>query len=57
VSFGGGINQTNQHFWIDALPFSGVGYSENYGKAEVDAIEHHAMLIGDPDLLLDVLPL
>lgn len=61
VSFGGGcINQTNLHCWIDSLPFGGVGYSgmgKYYGKAGFDALSNtKAMLIGNPDLELDVFP-
>ncbi len=61
VSFGGGcINQTNLHCWIDSLPFGGVGYSgmgKYYGKAGFDALSNtKAMLIGNPDLKLDVFP-
>lgn len=61
VSFGGGcVNQTNLHCWIDSLPFGGVGYSgmgKYYGKAGFDALSNtKAMLIGNPDLELDVFP-
>lgn len=61
LSFGGGcINQTNLHCWIDALPFGGVGNSgmgKYYGKAGFDALSNtKAMLVGNPDLLLDVFP-
>jgi len=61
VSFGGGcINQTNLHCWIDSLPFGGVGMSgmgKYYGKAGFDALSNtKAMLIGNPDLELDVFP-
>lgn len=61
VSFGGGcINQTNLHCWIDSLPFGGVGYSgmgKYYGKAGFDALSNtKAMLIGNPDVVLDVFP-
>jgi len=61
LSFGGGcINQTNLHCWIDSLPFGGVGSSgmgKYYGKAGFDALSNtKAMLIGNPDLLLDVFP-
>lgn len=61
LSFGGGcINQTNLHCWIGALPFGGVGNSgmgKYYGKAGFDALSNtKAMLIGNPDLLLDVFP-
>ncbi|CAH0262973.1 aldehyde dehydrogenase family protein [Chryseobacterium sp. Bi04] len=61
VSFGGGcINQTNLHCWIDSLPFGGVGYSgmgKYYGKAGFDALSNtKAMLVGNPDLELDVFP-
>lgn len=61
VSFGGGcVNQTNLHCWIDSLPFGGVGYSgigKYYGKAGFDALSNRkAMLIGNPDLELDVFP-
>lgn len=61
VSFGGGcVNQTNLHCWIDSLPFGGVGYSgmgKYYGKAGFDALSNtKALLIGNPDLLLDVFP-
>lgn len=61
LSFGGGcINQTNLHCWIDSLPFGGVGYSgmgKYYGKAGFDALSNtKAMLIGNPDLELDVFP-
>lgn len=61
VSFGGGcVNQTNLHCWIDALPFGGVGYAgigKYYGKAGFDALSNtKAMLLGNPDLLLDVFP-
>lgn len=61
VSFGGGcINQTNLHCWIDSLPFGGVGYAgmgKYYGKAGFDALSNtKAMLIGNPDLELDVFP-
>ena len=61
LSFGGGcINQTNLHCWIDSLPFGGVGNSgmgKYYGKAGFDALSNtKAMLIGNPDLDLDVFP-
>ena len=61
LSFGGGcVNQTNLHCWIDALPFGGVGNSgmgKYYGKAGFDALSNtKAILIGNPDLLLDVFP-
>lgn len=61
VSFGGGcINQTNLHCWIDSLPFGGVGYAgmgKYYGKAGFDVLSNtKAMLIGNPDLELDVFP-
>jgi aldehyde dehydrogenase (NAD+) len=61
VSFGGGcVNQTNLHCWIDSLPFGGVGYSgmgKYYGKAGFDALSNtKAMLIGNPDVVLDVFP-
>ncbi|MBR7779399.1 aldehyde dehydrogenase family protein [Undibacterium sp. BYS50W] len=61
VSFGGGsVNQTNLHCWIDSLPFGGVGYSgmgKYYGKAGFDALSNtKALLIGNPDLVLDVFP-
>jgi len=61
VSFGGGcVNQTNLHCWIDSLPFGGVGYAamgKYYGKAEFDALSNtKAMLIGNPDRILDVFP-
>jgi aldehyde dehydrogenase (NAD+) len=61
VSFGGGcVNQTNLHCWIDSLPFGGVGMSgmgKYYGKAGFDALSNtKAMLIGNPDLKLDVFP-
>lgn len=61
VSFGGGcVNQTNLHCWIDSLPFGGVGYSgmgKYYGKAGFDALSNtKAMLIGNPDAVLDVFP-
>ncbi|WP_448950330.1 aldehyde dehydrogenase family protein [Labrys neptuniae] len=61
LSFGGGcVNQTNLHCWIDSLPFGGVGYSgmgKYYGKAGFDALSNtKAMLIGNPDLRLDVFP-
>ncbi len=61
LSFGGGcVNQTNLHCWIDSLPFGGVGYSgmgKYYGKAGFDALSNtKAMLIGNPDLALDVFP-
>jgi aldehyde dehydrogenase (NAD+) len=61
LSFGGGcINQTNLHCWIDSLPFGGVGNSgmgKYYGKAGFDALSNtKAMLIGNPDLNLDVFP-
>lgn len=61
VSFGGGcVNQTNLHCWIDSLPFGGVGYSgmgKYYGKAGFDALSNtKAMLIGNPDMVLDVFP-
>ncbi len=61
ISFGGGcINQTNLHCWIDSLPFGGVGYAgmgKYYGKAGFDALSNtKAMLIGNPDLELDVFP-
>lgn len=61
LSFGGGcVNQTNLHCWVDSLPFGGVGNSgmgKYYGKAGFDALSNHkAMLIGNPDLELDVFP-
>jgi aldehyde dehydrogenase (NAD+) len=61
VSFGGGcVNQTNLHCWIESLPFGGVGYSgmgKYYGKAGFDALSNtKAMLIGNPDVILDVFP-
>lgn len=61
VSFGGGcVNQTNLHCWIDNLPFGGVGYAgmgKYYGKAGFDVLSNtKAMLIGNPDLVLDVFP-
>ena len=61
LAFGGGcVNQTNLHCWIDSLPFGGVGYSgmgKYYGKAGFDALSNtKAMLIGNPDLELDVFP-
>jgi len=61
ASFGGGcVNQTNLHCWIDSLPFGGVGYSgmgKYYGKAGFDALSNtKAMLIGNPDVVLDVFP-
>ena len=61
LSFGGGcVNQTNLHCWIDSLPFGGVGYSgmgKYYGKAGFDALSNtKAMLVGNPDMLLDVFP-
>lgn len=61
VSFGGGcVNQTNLHCWIDSLPFGGVGNSgmgKYYGKAGFDALSNtKAMLIGNPDVALDVFP-
>jgi aldehyde dehydrogenase (NAD+) len=61
LSFGGGcINQTNLHCWIDSLPFGGVGNSgigKYYGKAGFDALSNtKAMLIGNPDVELDVFP-
>jgi aldehyde dehydrogenase (NAD+) len=61
LSFGGGcVNQTNLHCWIDSLPFGGVGASgmgKYYGKAGFDALSNtKAMLIGNPDLVLDVFP-
>ena len=61
VSFGGGcVNQTNLHCWIDSLPFGGVGYSgmgKYYGRAGFDALSNRkALLIGNPDLELDVFP-
>lgn len=61
VSFGGGcVNQTNLHCWIDSLPFGGVGNSgmgKYYGKAGFDTLSNtKAMLLGNPDLELDVFP-
>jgi len=61
LSFGGGcVNQTNLHCWIDSVPFGGVGYSgmgKYYGKAGFDALSNtKALLIGNPDLELDVFP-
>lgn len=61
LSFGGGcVNQTNLHCWIDSLPFGGVGNSgmgKYYGKAGFDALSNtKAMLIGNPDVELDVFP-
>lgn len=61
LSFGGGcVNQTNLHCWIDSLPFGGVGNSgmgKYYGKAGFDALSNtKAMLIGNPDIELDVFP-
>ncbi|MGC4041395.1 MAG: aldehyde dehydrogenase family protein [Flavobacterium sp.] len=61
LSFGGGcVNQVNLHCWIDNLPFGGVGTSgmgKYYGKAGFDALSNtKAMLIGNPDLELDVFP-
>lgn len=61
VSFGGGcINQTNLHCWIESLPFGGVGNAgigKYYGKAGFDALSNSkSMLIGNPDLELDVFP-
>ncbi|MEH7828735.1 aldehyde dehydrogenase family protein [Gemmobacter denitrificans] len=61
LSFGGGcVNQTNLHCWIDTLPFGGVGASgmgKYYGKAGFDALSNRkAMLIGNPDVDLDVFP-
>lgn len=61
VSFGGGcVNQTNLHCWIDSLPFGGVGYAgmgKYYGKAGFEALSNtKAMLVGNPDLELDVFP-
>ena len=61
LPFGGGcVNQTNLHCWIDSLPFGGVGYSgmgKYYGKAGFDALSNtKALLIGNPDLELDVFP-
>lgn len=61
LSFGGGcVNQTNLHCWIDSLPFGGVGNSgmgKYYGKAGFDALSNtKAMLLGNPDLELDVFP-
>lgn len=61
LSFGGGcVNQTNLHCWIDSLPFGGVGQSgmgKYYGKAGFDALSNtKALLIGNPDLELDVFP-
>jgi aldehyde dehydrogenase (NAD+) len=61
LSFGGGcVNQTNLHCWIDSLPFGGVGNSgmgKYYGRAGFDALSNtKAMLIGNPDLELDVFP-
>jgi aldehyde dehydrogenase (NAD+) len=61
LSFGGGcVNQTNLHCWIDSLPFGGVGNSgmgKYYCKAGFDALSNtKAMLIGNPDLELDVFP-
>lgn len=61
ISFGGGcVNQTNLHCWIDNLPFGGVGYSgigKYYGKAGFNALSNRkSMLIGNPDLELDVFP-
>lgn len=61
LSFGGGcVNQTNLHCWIDSLPFGGVGYSgmgKYYGKAGFDTLSNtKAMLIGNPDAVLDVFP-
>lgn len=61
VSFGGGcVNQANLHCWIDSLPFGGVGYSgmgKYYGRAGFDALSNtKAMLVGNPDLALDVFP-
>ncbi|RDJ19761.1 aldehyde dehydrogenase family protein [Bosea caraganae] len=61
LSFGGGcVNQTNLHCWIDSLPFGGVGNSgmgKYYGKAGFDALSNaKAMLIGNPDVDLDVFP-
>lgn len=61
LSFGGGcVNQTNLHCWIDNLPFGGVGQSgmgKYYGKTGFDALSNtKAMLIGNPDVGLDVFP-
>jgi aldehyde dehydrogenase (NAD+) len=61
LSFGGGcINQTNLHCWINSLPFGGVGSSgigKYYGKYGFDALSNtKAMLIGNPDVELDVFP-
>lgn len=61
LSFGGGcVNQANLHCWIDSLPFGGVGNSgmgKYYGKAGFDALSNaKAMLIGNPDVELDVFP-
>lgn len=61
LSFGGGcVNQTNLHCWIDSLPFGGVGNSgmgKYYGKAGFEALSNtKAMLIGNPDVALDVFP-
>lgn len=61
LSFGGGcVNQTNLHCWIDSLSFGGVGASgmgKYYGKAGFDALSNtKAMLIGNPDVELDVFP-
>lgn len=61
LSFGGGcVNQTNLHCWIDNLPFGGVGQSgmgKYYGKTGFDALSNtKAMLIGNPDVELDVFP-
>jgi aldehyde dehydrogenase (NAD+) len=61
LSFGGGcVNQTNLHCWIGSLPFGGVGYSgmgKYYGRAGFDALSNSkALLIGNPDLALDVFP-
>jgi aldehyde dehydrogenase (NAD+) len=60
LSFGGCINQTDLHCWIDSLPFGGVGNSgmgRYYGKAGFDALSNpKAMLIGNSNLELDVFP-
>lgn len=62
LSFGGGcVNQINLHCWVDNLPFGGVGnrgMGKYYGKPGFDALSNtRAMLIGNPDLELDVFPL
>ena len=58
LSYGGGaVNQVNIHFFIETMPFGGVGpagMGHYYGKYGFDILTHaKSMLISPPDIAID----